>query len=151
MKKNILEKLEQARKHLLEAIKLYPDHPKDEWSRKELLSHLAGWDEDGVNGIPKILKGEKPISFKYSVNSYNIRSVEKRQDKGEPEIREELDKLHRQFIKIVNSLDEGQIAGYFGTFLRKRPINILWLINEKISHDNNHAREIEEKYKNRYE
>ena len=40
-------------------------------------------------------------------------------------------------------LNNEQLAGYYGTKLGKKQINILWIINECISHDNNHAQELE--------
>ncbi len=47
---------------------------------------------------------------------------------------------------MIEELDEKQITNFYGTLLRGKPINVLWIINETISHDNEHAREIEEKY-----
>lgn len=55
-------------------------------------------------------------------------------------------KLHSQFIKSIKELDEKLLTGYFGTYIRGIPVNVVWIINETISHDNGHAKEIEEKY-----
>lgn len=149
MKKDLIRQLQEARKRLLNAIKKYPNHPKGEWSRKELLAHLAGWDEEDnidVGAVPKILKGERPISFNKTVDNYNKESVAKRKNKTEQEIIDEMERSHTQFIKLLESLTEEQITNYYGTKLRGKDINVLWIINETIHHDNEHAREIEEKY-----
>ena len=143
----LIKQLKNARKRLLKAVKKLPDSEKvEEWTKKEILAHIAGWYEDGVDGTQKILRGEKLNSFRMSVNKYNRLSVEKRKNKTARQIINEMNKLHDIWIKQINALDEEQITGFYGTILHKKPINILWLINEAISHDNNHANEIERKY-----
>ncbi len=148
MKDKIIKDLLEAKEHLLASINLMPDGTAvDKWSKKEILAHIAGWYEEGVDGTSKILKGEKPNSFRYSVDGYNKRSVEKRKDKNIVEILQEMEDLHRQFVDQVKNLSEEQITGYFGTKLGGEPINVLWMINECISHDHAHAEELEQKYR----
>lgn len=148
MSNDLIKQLKNARKRLLKAVKKLPEDEKilGEWTKKEILAHIAGWYEDGVDGTQKILRGEKLNSFRMSVNRYNRLSLEKRKNKTVRQIINEMNKLHDIWIKQINALDEEQITGFYGTILRKKPINILWLINEAISHDNNHANEIERKY-----
>ena len=151
MRKDLIKQLKEARKLLLKAVKLYPENPSGEWSRKKLLSHIAGWDEEfdrEVGAIPKILTGGKPTSFKYKVDNWNRISIRKRKGNSEAEILEEMNRRHSQFIKLIKSLNENQLKGFYGTKLRGKDINVLWIINEVISHDNGHAKEIEEKYGN---
>lgn len=45
-------------------------------------------------------------------------------------------KLHDQFIKQIK----------ISLMSKLLDINVLWMINESISHDNNHAQELEQKY-----
>ena len=147
IKDKLIGDLIDANSRLLRAIEKMPDNQKvDKWSKREILAHIAGWYEEGVNGIPKILIGEKPASFRLSVNGYNKRSVEKRKDKSITQILSEMAKLHKQFIEQIRNLGDNQITEYCGTKLGKEEINVLWMINECISHDNNHAQELEQKY-----
>lgn len=125
-------------KHLSEQKKITKD-----WTKKELLAHIAGWYEEGVDALPKILRGEKPESFRFSINGFNRRSVEKRRNKSVAEILEETISLHKQFVKQIRNLEEKQITEFYGTHLGKKPINLLWMINEAISHDTNHAIQLE--------
>ena len=48
---------------------------------------------------------------------------------------------------VVKKLNEDQITSFYGTKLGKKQINLLWMINEAISHDNAHANELEMKFK----
>lgn len=147
MKDKIIKDLIEANRRLLKVIAKMPDEEKvDQWTKREILAHIAGWYEEGLEEIPKILKGETPISFRFSIDGYNKRSVEKRKNKNVPQILSEMTELHNQLIKQIRNLNDKQIVGYYGTKLGKKPRNIIWMINECISHDNDHALELEQKY-----
>lgn len=147
MKDKVICDLLSAKERLLKTVDLMPEGTAvDKWSKKEILAHIAGWYEEGVDATPKILHGEKPASFQYSVDGYNKRSVEKRKDKTILEIFQEMNDLHSQFIEQIKNLTDEQIAGHFGTRLGNEQINVLWMINECISHDNAHAKELEQSY-----
>lgn len=150
MKVDLLKQLQEAHNRLLKTTELLPNEGTvvGEWSKKEILSHIAGWYEEGVDATPKILSGEKPNSFRYSINGFNKLSVEKRRKLTLEEITQEVKKLHQKFIMLVSKLGGKQITSFNGTMLGKKPINVLWIINEEISHDNNHAKEIEDNYGN---
>lgn len=145
MKNDLLQQLDLAHERMVSAVKHLPEQEKitKDWTKKELLAHIAGWYEEGVNALPKILRGEKPESFRFSINGFNKRSVKKRKSKSFAEILEETISLNKQFVKQIRNLEEKQITEFYGTRLGKKPINLLWMINEAISHDTNHAKEIE--------
>lgn len=148
MKDEIIRKLIEAKKKFHDAAELMPNDAKiDKWSKKEIFSHVAGWYEEGVLETPRILKGEKPDSFRMSIHGYNKRSIEKRKNKTTKQIIVEMNKLHSKWVKVLKGLDENQITGFYGTCLGKKPINVAWMINEAISHDKSHAQELERKYK----
>ena len=148
MRNKLAQDLIKANSRLLKAVDLMSDKELvDKWSKKEILAHITGWYEEGVDATPKILGGEKPNSFRLSVNSYNKRSVEKRKNKSTENIIEEMKNLHKKWIEQVKKLNEDQITSFYGTKLGKKQINLLWMINEAISHDNAHANELEMKFK----
>lgn len=143
-----IKDLQEAHQRLVKAFEKVPNEGKisGEWTKKELMAHIAGWYEEfdkEVGAVGKILQGEKPISFRMSINGYNQRSVDRRKNETQTEILSEMKILHQQFIKLIKKIDEKQITGYYGTMLREKPINVLWIINEAISHDNEHAKELE--------
>src|SRR3989344_840808 len=144
----LIQNLIAGNSRLLKSVALMPDKEVvDKWSKKEILAHIAGWYEEGVDATPKILKGEKPNSFRYSINGYNKKSVEKRKDKAISIILKEMQLLHKKWIEQIKKLDDKQVTDFHGTMLGKKQINLLWMINEAISHDNAHAKELEKKYK----
>lgn len=152
MKDRWIKQIEDSHQRLLRAFDIAPDKEKilGTWTKKEIMAHIAGWYEEfdrEAGAVTKILKGKKPISFKYSVDGYNKRSVAKRKNMTQSEILQEIKKRHKEFIKIIRELDEKQIIDCYGTNLRGKPINILWIINETIHHDNEHAEELEKKLK----
>lgn len=149
MKDELIKQLIDAKNRIRKCLNLLPDNRKflGEWSKKEILSHIVGWYEEGVLATPKILKGEKPDSFTMSIDEYNKRSVEKRKNKTIQQIQEEEDNLHTEWVKQLKNLDEKQITGFYGTKLGKKEINLVWIINEAISHDNSHAEDIEKRFR----
>lgn len=150
MKDKLIEQLEKAYQRLIQALDRIPDNQKiyDNWTKKELIAHIIGWYEEGVVGTPKILKGEKPDSFRITINNYNKRSVEKRRKMTLSKVKKEMADLHKKWLEQIKSLDEDQIIGFYGTLLGKKPINVEWMINEGISHDNAHSEELEKMDKN---
>ena len=121
----LIQNLIAANSRLLKSVALMPDKEVvDKWS-----------------------KGEKPNSFRYSINGYNKKSVEKRKDKAISIILKEMQLLHKKWIEQIKKLDDKQVTDFHGTMLGKKQINLLWMINEAISHDNAHAKELEKKYK----
>lgn len=148
MKNDLIKQLKEAYNRVTKALHFLPNDGKHvgDWSKKEILSHLVGWYEEGVDATPKILKGEKPNSFRMSINGYNKRSIEKRKHQTIEQIQKEGEALHNKWIKQINALHENQITEFYGTLLGKKPINLLWMIHEGIAHDNSHAEEIEKKF-----
>lgn len=73
MKDRWIKDLQEAHQRLLKVFEKVPSNRKifGDWTKKELMAHIAGWYEEGVEGTPQILRGEKPISFRMSVNGYN--------------------------------------------------------------------------------
>ena len=113
-----------------------------EWYLRKFLAHLAGWDQEGVDSMQFILKGRKPASFRKTINGFNKSSIRLRRKLTDQQILKQMKSLHREFIKRLKSLDDNQFVGFFGTTLHKQPINILWLIQEAINHDQLHLREL---------
>lgn len=149
MNEELVKKLIEARGFLLRVMNKLPDEGVlvDKWGKKEILAHIAGWGEEGITAIPQILHGEKPRSLKISMNRFNEENVNKRKKMTVRELLNEMSKHEDELIKVIQQLTKVQISGYFGTKLGKKDINVLWIINETIEHDNNHAKELEEKFK----
>ena len=145
MKNDHIKQLIDAHKRVVKVLEQIPSDKKinENWTKREVITHLAGWYKEAIDAIPKILKGEKPISFKMSVDKFNERSLENRKDKNLAEVTEEMIYLHKKLIEQIESLSENQIIECYGTYLRKEPINVLWIINETIHHNNEHAEELE--------
>ncbi len=149
MKDEYIKKLKDAHQKLLKALNLAPNEGYlfDKWSKKEIMAHIAGWYEEGVLGTSQILKGEKPTSFRMSIEGYNKRSVEKRKNMTVSEIQSEMINLHKQWLLILENLDENRLTHFYGTKLAKKDINLIWIIKEAISHDLEHAEALEAKFK----
>lgn len=147
MKNDLLSELQKAREQLLLIINKLPEDKilVGKWTKKEILAHIVGWEEETVISIPQILSGEKPRSFRISMNKFNEENVSKRKSKNIGELLNELTILRKKVIEQITDLSEEQFKNYYGTKLGKKQINVLWIINELISHDKNHTKELEKK------
>lgn len=144
MRDDLIRQLKESRREFLKVLSQFPNDGKivDKWGKKEIIAHIAGWEEEGSVCIPQILKGEKPKSFLMSIKRYNDESVTKRKGKTVKQLLDDLERLRTSFISQIKELSEKQLKGYYGTFLHKNPINVLWIIHEAISHDKTHTKQL---------
>ncbi len=145
MKDDLIRQLKESRREFLSVLLQFPDEGTivGKWGKKEIIAHIAGWEEEGSVCIPQILKGEKPKSFLMSIKRYNDESVTKRKGKAVNELLVELKKFRESFISQIKKLSDEQLKGYYGTFLHKKPINVLWIIHEAVSHDKTHTKQLQ--------
>lgn len=150
LKDKVILELTAAKKHLLRAAELMPSSGRiGDWSKREILAHVAGWSAAAIPDTRAILEGKEPSSFGLSPDEFNAHSVESRRNQSAETTVREINRLHRRWIKVISSLSESQITGYFGTKFDQEPLNVLWLIEQSIAHDQAHAEEIESNFPQR--
>lgn len=114
-KKNVLSKLKLTRKKLVTLLKSVPISRWNEvflgkWSLSDLTAHLIGWDYENSRSINEILSGKIPSCFsQWDDNwvSYNDILVAKFKHGRKEELLSELEKAHRRYLKVLESIPEG--------------------------------------------
>jgi uncharacterized damage-inducible protein DinB len=147
-KEMLLNELKGARQEFFEAVESLRKKGKEKetilgnWTLKEALSHIAGWDEESLNATGRILEFNKPESLDWEVDDWNAKEVARRKDMAIDEILQEMRKNHNKFLEILSNLEEEQFKSPVAAKLRGKDVNILFIVNEVIEHDKEHTREL---------
>lgn len=136
---NLIEEYKKARKNLIKTIEKVPENKKeeillDEWSLKNLISHLSGWAEYQVDILEEFKKGNQAEKEKGLKNSINIDFVEKRKNLTWNEVYNEFLELSDKLIKSYESLPENL---WNKKIYREKDIAAADFIEIEITHYNN--------------
>jgi hypothetical protein len=107
----LLERLAHARAELVDLI---PQAPTDRdiypnWTIKEYLDHLAGWDDAVVEALHAHAKGEPiPQTAARGINAYNAQTVSTRETIDLEHTRREFFASREAVIKAMNDLPDAK-------------------------------------------
>ncbi len=100
-KQRLLRALADAHARLLAAAETEArDGP---WGAREILAHVAAWEAEGMRRIPLLLSGAPEVT--YDVNAFNARAVAGVEQQSLREARDDLVRVHRDFVRLLDSLD----------------------------------------------
>ena len=111
---NLCKELSSEQKQFLEVINsLNPeDREKEEmfgkWSAKDLLSHIAGWENEVVKMFNLFL-ANPDVDDEYNIDSFNKESVTLRKKTSWDEIVNELISAQQKLITFISSLSQKDI------------------------------------------
>jgi len=84
------------------------------WSVRDILAHVATWEEEALKHLPLILKGGAPprYSVQYGgLDAFNARMTEQKRSVSLSEVREQLAATHSRLIEFIQSAPEHQLIG----------------------------------------
>lgn len=116
----ILQAINQAHADLLATLADIPDEVSvtrpviDWWTLKDLLGHLAMWEQVAIkfiadyrqDGLPKMLG----LNDEAAVDAYNKREAALRRDWSLARMRAEFDAAHRDLVAAVESLSDAELS-----------------------------------------
>lgn len=128
--RDTLDRLEPQRE-------IYP-----EWTIKELLAHLAGWDDACIASIRAHLRGQEPETpAERGINYYNAQSVLERVNLSLEQITREFDQARAELIQLIREMsDEKLEEAFILPWATKGTVHDLVLIFTE--HEEEHAHEI---------
>jgi len=139
----LLSMLEESRNELAGAIRGLPDDKltvplADEWSAKDIMGHIASWDEFTVADLRRIARGRLPCLAAFreaEVDSWNAFLIRPRKLFPLPQIRAEFEEARAEMVVALKDLPEGLLAQ--GQMVR----NIFAIMT---NHEKDHARQVRE-------
>jgi len=135
--------LVSARAKILDSISSLPAQARDEiflgeWSVRELLAHLIGWDHTNRTAVKEILAGQKPSFWAHydrDWRSYNAQLVAEYKREDFSELVTAVQQSHRELIDYLQTVPADE-------YLKKKPIGSL--LRAEASDEEEHHRQIQE-------
>ncbi|MCL4303903.1 MAG: DinB family protein [Anaerolineae bacterium] len=144
----IISDLKYGRTRLLQAIEGLSRRELTElpiyegWTIKDVLAHVAGWDQRVLRTLPLMLQNRASEVASVEVDDFNRESVQSWRDKSLAEVLSEVQSTHQQILEILAGLDHKEVD-----MRRERHGRIItirsYVIDVMIEHDREHAAEIE--------
>ncbi len=143
-KEEVLQRLDDARYDLEVLLprvdpskEIYPD-----WTIRQLLAHLTGWDDSTIDSLRAHLAGEPPATpADRGIDEYNARTVSSRQDLDLEHVLKECLKTRQVLRKIVQEMPEDKFAEQLVVAWGEKG-TVAQLIDTFIEHEKEHAEDI---------
>lgn len=83
-----------------------------EWSVKDMLAHVATWEEEALKYLPLVLAGGRPPRYASygGIDAFNARMTEAKRGLSLAEVQRLLVETHRQLIAYLQSVPEEQFT-----------------------------------------
>jgi hypothetical protein len=96
---------------LTEAEMLAPGVAGD-WSVKDMLAHVATWEEEALKYLPLIINGGRPPRYASygGIDAFNARMTEAKRQLSLAEVERLLEETHRQLIAYLRRVPEEQFT-----------------------------------------
>jgi len=139
----LLSRLQESRDELLSAIRGLPEDKltallASDWSVKDIMGHIASWDEFSAGDLRRIARGRLPCLAAFregEVDDWNAFLMRPRRLFPLPQILAEFEEARAEMLAALNDLPEPLLAR--GTMVR----NIVAVF---ANHEKDHARQVRE-------
>jgi hypothetical protein len=142
-KDGIISGLIMARKKILDAASSMPPAAQDEvflgeWSFKDLLAHLEGWDHTNLASVQEILAGQKPGFWQHydrDWKSFNAQLVAEYKRDDLAELVAAVEQSHRQLVDYLQTVPADE-------YVKRK--QIASLLRAETQDEQEHHRQLEE-------
>lgn len=113
----------------------------NDWTLKDLISHIAGWDRWELDTAQRLLAGEPPDRSPVGdMDAYNARVVAAWRDRPVTELLDELDTARTAWVEILNTIPDAEFDAERG--FEDQPWDFAELVRAEWDHDAEHAAQI---------
>src|SRR5262245_20102607 len=85
----------------------------DDWSVKDMLAHVATWEEEALTYLPLIADGGRPprYSVQYGgIDAFNALKTEEKRALTLSQVLRRLDATHRKLVEFIRTVPEEQFT-----------------------------------------
>ena len=151
-KRELIDGLRAARSSILDLVLGLGPEQRDvvflgEWSVKDLLAHLVGWDITNFQAVEQILEGIYPSFFQHydkDWHTYNAYLVAQYKIEPFEALLAELDDSHRQLIACLEALPAGDLLNAKALRANGRSVTIRNLLKAEAADESQHALQLSE-------
>ncbi len=144
-KATLLQEFHQVRGHMRAALASAGPHMTiyPEWTIKELLAHLAGWDDATILALQALEAGEEPpLLAMRGIDFYNAQTVAERSSLNYDQIVREWELVREQLVKLLAGMPDDlvsrQVVTPWGEIMP-----VAYMIQVMIDHEEEHAEAVE--------
>lgn len=146
----VIKQLYQAVSKFKKCIQDLPEskflQPIHEWTPRDVLAHLIGWNRLYITGLPEIKSGVEPSYFSDTYNDYrnvNAKSLEQYNQTDQGLLLDELDDSFQALQNYLISLDSDDWKTDFGVSYRGSTTTIEDEVADLIQDYDDHRKEIQ--------
>jgi hypothetical protein len=152
-KSELIEQFTKARETIRTLLAQIDPHMEiyPSWAIKEVLAHLAGWDDSTVQAIQTFAAGQPPLMTAIrGINYHNQQTVEERKELTLEQVTREWEWVRGQLIPLIEQMSEQdfntKIITPWGQLL-----SIYDVLKIMVDHEEEHAEIIRERMENPHE
>jgi len=79
------------------------------WSIKDVMNHIAAWQEATLEALPELLQGHKLPAGQYSIEKFNAMHNAEDKDRTLVASRRRLSRSRRELLSFLTAVPEGQL------------------------------------------
>ena len=146
----LIERFNQARETMRELLPAIDVHTEiyPGWTMKEVLSHLAGWDDSTVQALQIFAAGAPPlITAMRGVDFHNAQTVAERKELTYEQVVREWEWVREQLIPIIEQLSAKDLATSLVAPWGEK-LTVLDILTIMIEHEEEHAEIIRARIEN---
>jgi len=149
-KDDIISALTEARRKILHEAYTLPREKQGEvflgeWSVRDLLAHLVGWDYANMAATKAILAGELPDFYSHHDRdwaSYNALLVERHKTEDYAELLHSAEASHRALVDLLATVPEDEFERDTGVRYKRLKVTIARLLQAEAEDEEEHFQQI---------
>lgn len=115
----LLKRLDEAWQSLTEAYSGLPEQAMtesrvtDAWTIKDIIAHVASWEEESLAALPLILEGKKTPRYSAlygGIDAFNAKRVERNRTLALSEVLRRRDETHRRLIAFLETVPDDRFS-----------------------------------------
>jgi hypothetical protein len=150
-KDEVIAQLVDARQKILLAASALPPEQQDavflgEWSARDLLAHLIGWDFANREAAEAILAGRLPGFYAHhdrDWRTYNARLVAEHRKEDSAELLDAIRDSHRQLVEYLQSIPADEFVEDRGLRYKGWRVTVASILRAEASDEEEHYRQLE--------
>jgi hypothetical protein len=109
LEQQVWQELKSAWRGLPDEALVCPGACGSEWSVKDVMNHIAAWQEATLEALPALLKGDKLSAGQYSIQKFNARHYAADQGRSLAASQRRLNRSRRKLLAFLASVPETQL------------------------------------------
>ncbi len=146
----LIARLLAARKRILEAVSSLPPQKQDEiflgeWSVKDLLAHLIGWDYTCIAAIQDLMAEQLPAFYALRDTdwaSYNRQLVRSYKKENWAELLAAVTQSHQELLALLQTIPTPEFEKDWGVRYDGNPVTIDRLLQAEAKDDEEHCQQL---------